>query len=139
MAWRKINDTKLTAIANAIRGKTGKTAALTLDQMPTEIAGIETGGGGGLATATVTFGNWNGFVTYVNGSGAVITGQSVLSQFEGENFIEVAKNTLFICCPAFGYAVTTGGVVGDLRHHLGGSTDGVSVFYATADGTIMED
>ena len=35
---------KLTAIANAIRAKTGKTGTLTLDQMPTEIAGI-TGGG----------------------------------------------------------------------------------------------
>lgn len=43
MAWRKINDTKLTAIADAIRGKTGKTDALTLDAMPTEIVGIETG------------------------------------------------------------------------------------------------
>lgn len=38
---------KLTAIANAIREKTGGTELLTLDQMPTEIAGIETGGGGG--------------------------------------------------------------------------------------------
>jgi hypothetical protein len=37
---------KLTAIANAIREKTGGTELLTLDQMPTEIAGIETGGGG---------------------------------------------------------------------------------------------
>lgn len=36
---------KLTAIANAIREKTGGTELLTLDQMPTEIAGIETGGG----------------------------------------------------------------------------------------------
>lgn len=36
---------KLTAIADAIRGKTGKTEEMTLDQMPTEIAGIETGGG----------------------------------------------------------------------------------------------
>lgn len=35
---------KLTAIGDAIREKTGKTDALTLDQMPTEIAGIETGG-----------------------------------------------------------------------------------------------
>lgn len=34
---------KLTAIANAIRAKTGKTSALSLDQMPTEIAGITTG------------------------------------------------------------------------------------------------
>ena len=39
--------TKLTAIADAIRGKTGKTEGLTLDQMATEIAGIEAGGGGG--------------------------------------------------------------------------------------------
>lgn len=36
---------KLSAIANAIRAKTGKTDSLTLDQMPTEIAAIETGGG----------------------------------------------------------------------------------------------
>ena len=36
---------KLSAIANAIRSKTGGTDALTLDQMATEIAGIETGGG----------------------------------------------------------------------------------------------
>ncbi len=32
---------KLTAIADAIRAKTGGTAALTLEQMPTEIAGIK--------------------------------------------------------------------------------------------------
>lgn len=32
---------KLTAIADAIRGKTGKTEELTLDQMPTEIASIK--------------------------------------------------------------------------------------------------
>lgn len=36
---------KLTAIADAIRGKTGKTDGLTLDQMVTEIAGITAGGG----------------------------------------------------------------------------------------------
>lgn len=38
---------KLKAIADAIRGKTGKTDGMTLDQMPEEIAGIETGGGTG--------------------------------------------------------------------------------------------
>ena len=38
--------TKLTAIADAIRGKTGKSEGLTLAQMATEIAGIEAGGGG---------------------------------------------------------------------------------------------
>ena len=35
---------KLAAIANAIRSKTGKTDGLTLEQMPGEIEGIETGG-----------------------------------------------------------------------------------------------
>ncbi len=37
---------KLTAIADAIRTKTGKTGELTLDQMVTEITGIQGGGGG---------------------------------------------------------------------------------------------
>lgn len=37
---------KLKAIADAIRGKTGKTEEMTLDQMVTEIEGIATGGGG---------------------------------------------------------------------------------------------
>ena len=36
---------KMKAIADAIRDKTGKTEEMTLDQMATEIAGIETGGG----------------------------------------------------------------------------------------------
>lgn len=36
---------KMTAIADAIRGKTGGTAALTLDQMATAIAGLEAGEG----------------------------------------------------------------------------------------------
>lgn len=35
---------KLTAIADAIRGKTGKEDSLTLEQMVTEIEGIEAGG-----------------------------------------------------------------------------------------------
>lgn len=37
-------DTKLTSVADAIRSKTGKTEGLTLEQMPGEIEGIETGG-----------------------------------------------------------------------------------------------
>lgn len=46
---------KLTAIADAIRGKTGKSDSMTLDQMPTEIAGIVTGGGGSSQPITGTF------------------------------------------------------------------------------------
>lgn len=38
---------KLTAVADAIREKTGKTATMTLAEMPTEIASISGGGGGG--------------------------------------------------------------------------------------------
>ena len=36
---------KLTAIADAIRGKTGTTNTLTLDEMPTAISNISSGGG----------------------------------------------------------------------------------------------
>lgn len=42
MAQYVVDGDKLTAIADAIRAKTGGTENLTLDQMPTEIAGIET-------------------------------------------------------------------------------------------------
>lgn len=45
---------KLTAIANAIRSKTGKTEAMTLDQMPTEIESIS-GGSGDLTDEDLTF------------------------------------------------------------------------------------
>lgn len=44
---------KLTAIADAIRSKTGKTGKLTLEQMASEIASIGTSGGG--ASFTLTF------------------------------------------------------------------------------------
>lgn len=46
---------KLTAIADAIRGKTGKTDGLTLDAMVSAIDGIEVGGGGGIHYATGSF------------------------------------------------------------------------------------
>ena len=50
---------KLTAIADAIRGKTGKTDALTLAQMPGEIEGIQSGSDIPDGT-NVTFGNLDG-------------------------------------------------------------------------------
>ena len=43
---------KLTAVADAIRGKTGKAEPMTLDQMAVEISGITGGGGGIEPTAT---------------------------------------------------------------------------------------
>lgn len=44
---------KLTAIADAIRGKTGGTEGMTLDAMVSAIEGIEAGGGGS-ATSEIT-------------------------------------------------------------------------------------
>lgn len=50
MAFDKVVDSQaldedLGAVADAIRSKTGSTEAMTLDQMPEAIAGIQTGGG----------------------------------------------------------------------------------------------
>ena len=42
---------KLTAIADAIRAKTGETGKMTLEQMPGKIGGISGGGGGGFDTS----------------------------------------------------------------------------------------
>lgn len=50
---------KLSAIGDAIREKTGKEDLLTLDQMPTEIQAIETGGGDLPEEAFVITGNCN--------------------------------------------------------------------------------
>lgn len=47
MAKYIVEDTSLIAIAASIREKTGKTASLTLAQMPAEIGSIESGGSGG--------------------------------------------------------------------------------------------
>lgn len=48
---------KITAIAVAIREKTGTEDKLTLEQMATAIAGIETGGGSGVESIPITKGN----------------------------------------------------------------------------------
>lgn len=50
---------KLTAIGDAIRTKTGKTATMTLDQMVTEIEGIETGASAVTITLTGDLSNFN--------------------------------------------------------------------------------
>lgn len=50
---------KLKSIAEAIRGKTGKTEAMTLDQMATEISGIETGGTCSVQEYKIVTTSWN--------------------------------------------------------------------------------
>ena len=59
-------DTQLTSIADAIRAKTGRPASLTIDEMPIEIASIQTGGGGGstapVSANDVTFYDYDGSI-----------------------------------------------------------------------------
>lgn len=58
---------KLTAIAEAIRTKTGESALLTLDEMPVAITNIETGSGGGdLPEEAYDF---SGDISYLNQNG----------------------------------------------------------------------
>lgn len=56
MALGYLDDGKLTAIADSIRSKTGKSATMTVDEMPGEIEAIETGGGG---ASNVVFGSFH--------------------------------------------------------------------------------
>ena len=58
MAEYLIQDTTLTAIADAIRSKTGATDTIPVTDMANQITSITTGGGGG--DYTVTFMNYNG-------------------------------------------------------------------------------
>ena len=61
-----IQDTTLTDIADAIRGKTGKTDTMTPLEMPGEIASIQGGGGGGVSVSPkeVNFIDYDGTVLY---------------------------------------------------------------------------
>lgn len=98
---------KLSKIADAIRSKTGKADLLTLDQMPTEIASIETGGGGGsVETCTVQLVDVSDIevpvfglptpVFFTNPSSVVEQGtMSGMDWNIGKTF-EVAKGTIFI-------------------------------------------
>ena len=55
---------KLTAIADAIRTKTGKTDTMTLEQMVTEISSISVGTGeGGTGDTTMSFNSATGVLT----------------------------------------------------------------------------
>ena len=57
---------KLTAIANAIRQKTGRSALLGLDEMPTEILSIDGGGGGDVPNPDdpLLLVDWDGTLLY---------------------------------------------------------------------------
>lgn len=92
---------KLRAIANAIRSKTGKTEQLSLDNMVTEIEGIQTGSGGEeiipeeaytinkAVQGTFAYNNWVWFLKYAkkNNKSILIKPNSLYSLFEQSNKI----------------------------------------------------
>ncbi len=117
---------KLTAIADAIRGKTGKTESMTLAQMATEIAGIKTGGGGGMESGEITLSdhynitipvsskkthvmlmakNLGAMITNPNDSGAVARRVSFVFGAEGICLLETSVKT--------GYNASLGMTSGD--------------------------
>jgi hypothetical protein len=55
MAKVFIEETTLTAIGDAIRGKEGTTALVPVNDMATRISAIETGGGGDITAEDLTF------------------------------------------------------------------------------------
>ena len=88
---------KLNNIADAIREKTGKSDLLTLEQMPVEIAAIETGGGELPEEAFKITGNCqyrfaaNGWNWFIKGYGNKITTENItdgLNLFRSSNKLE---------------------------------------------------
>lgn len=110
---------KLTAIANAIRSKTGKSNALTLDEMPTEIASI--GAGAQIASGAFSAGtNWYAENT-VSVRGLPFSPTSLIAYATvsyGNNISEVDCNLL--------YAVELG-------------SNGQHALISASDGTVYDD
>lgn len=72
MSRRAVSREKLVAVADAVRKKTGGTDALTLDEMPGAIAGIE-GGGGGVIFDDLPAGYGKGGFVYFSGDQIIDT------------------------------------------------------------------
>lgn len=139
---------KLTAIADAIRTKTGKTDGLTLEQMPAEITGIS--GGAGVEECAVTFTCPNNFtlsggICYTKiGSDGEITSvcnpvTMIDSSISGGTFYCV-KGSTFIAhkgsMPAVAYTATTTGAVTKLM--TDSATDHtIMVFRVDGDCSIV--
>ena len=114
---------KLQAIGNAIRSKTGKTEQLSLDQMVTEIEGIQTGSGGEeiipeeayiidkAVQGTFAYNNWVWFLKYAkkNNKSILIKPNSLYSLFDQSNKITDELKNVTVSFPE-----TTGSSIGYL-------------------------
>lgn len=70
MPDRVVSSSKLTAIANAIRTKAGTQSSMTLDEMPTAIANIPSGGGSTIDLTGYTGTTWfSGVIDHLDVSG----------------------------------------------------------------------
>ena len=73
MAYRKVDDTSLASVADAIRSKGGTSDALVFpDGFVSAISAIQTGGGGGTAPSA----KWND-VTFIDYDGSVLYSYSL--------------------------------------------------------------
>lgn len=115
MPDRVVSSSKLTAIANAIRTKAGTQASMTLDEMPTAIANIPSGGSGDIDLT-----GFNGVTWFVEvmkhldtfgmtNMARMFSGKIQLSEF-GEPYMDLdlsswdvsnvtTMNSMFSACP----------------------------------------
>lgn len=114
MAKVFIEETTLTAIGDAIRGKTGKTELIDPANMSTEIASIEAGGGGyeipeeafkitGNASNRFAYGGWNWFLEEY---GHKITTENInnaASMFQASGLTEIPFQINLTDCTACTY------------------------------------
>mgnify|MGYP003289745933 CR=1 FL=1 len=115
---------KLIAIADAIRGKTGKTDEMTLDQMVTEISGIEGGGGSGdFSYVNDNYEMWSGVITV--GPNTVANLDTMVSFFASVRGVDYAPILAVLLTP-----------VGAINNELIYYGTGVNGFKRIRDGVI---
>lgn len=139
---------KLTAIADAIRTKTGKTDGLTLEQMPAEIAGISGGAGVEECDVTLTGNNYffggAGFCYTTVGNDGEITSSdgrpSLVGPGTASGTFRCVKGSMLIVYKWNGMPATTylAPTTGEITELVSVSTTGytIIVFRVDGDGTI---
>lgn len=109
---------KLTAIADAIRSKTGNPDGLTLDQMPGEIAGIQSGGDASIADSLV---------------------DRTITSYSNDNLTMVGNHAFNNCAGLKNVSLPNVAKVGDYAFHGCASLTNISLPYVTTlPGHVFE-